>query len=255
MIKQKVQTFLLSFLAFGTNISFIRYCLKGGGSFPVVSVSAAGCALIVLSCFFAKARKTVSATAVRAQPLAAVVFTAAFVLSFLPYSMAWGNLFTVLVLNAVCFAMAFETPAATGKRAFAALFCSGALAGAGAAFSSRIGLVYVCFAVLSFLCRPKEGARTAQDVWKDVAFPLFVLIGSFLLFIAAHRGGAFPSVIAESIVMLMTGGLLMVPSSSLRLTLMTVVMMIFGSYVFSVQNQASVFNHSGKASVRAERLF
>ena len=36
---------------------------------------------------------------------------------------------------------------------------------------------------------------------------------------------------------------------------MTIVMMIFGSYVFSIQNQASVFNRTGKSFIRAERLF
>ena len=90
-----------------------------------------------------------------------------------------------------------------------------------------------------------------QDVWKDVAFPLFVLVSAFVLFIAANHNGSFPPVIAESAVMLMIGGLLTIPSSSLRLTLMTIVLMLFGSYVFSAQNANSVFNR--KPVVQIER--
>ena len=147
--------------------------------------------------------------------------------------------------------MAFEKKFFFGVKTFFTLFCLGALSGAGVALSGRSGLIYVCFVVSSLLCRPKMNERTVQDVWKDVAFPLFVLIGSFVSFIAANHGGACPPVVAESVVMLMIGGLLTMPASSLRLTLMTVVMMLFGSYVFSAQNADSVFNR--KPIVQIER--
>ena len=255
MTRQKIHTVFLPFLMFGTNVSFFRCFLKNGGNLPASFLLAAGIVSIVLSCFFPKARKAVSETGVKLQPLAAVVFTASFILSFLPYSTVWGNLFAISVLNAVCCTMVAGNSNGLRRGTFAGLFCLGAIAGTGIACLNRIGLIYVCFVVSSFLCRPKQEKRSAQDVWKDVAFPLFVLIGSFLLFIIANRSGTFPSVIAESIVMLMTGCLLILPSSSVRLTLMTIVMMIFGSYVFSIQNQASVFNRTGKSFIRAERLF
>ena len=162
-------------------------------------------------------------------------------------------MFAVLVLNAVCLCMAFESLKTLSVKSFAGCLCAGAAAGTGCAFSGHVGLVYVGFVLLSLLCRPKTEEKTVQEVWKDVAFPLFVLVGAFVLFAVVNHNGSFPSVIAESVVMLMVGGLLMTPASSLRLTLMTIVLMLFGSYVFSAQNVESVFNR--KPPVQIERPF
>ncbi|MBR4126730.1 MAG: hypothetical protein IKR09_04050 [Alphaproteobacteria bacterium] len=249
MFKQKIRAFLLAFLSFGMSVSFIRHFgtaelwEKAVLAVEIVLLSAAACSV--------KARKDVLETAVKLQPLAAVVFTASFILSFLTSSTTGAQLFAVLALNAVCLCMAFENLKTLSRRSFAGLFCMGAAAGTGVAFSAHVGLVYTGFVLFSLLCRPKTQERTVQDVWKDIAFPLFVLLGAFILFIAANHNGSFPSVIAESIVMLMVGGLLMTPCSSLRLTLMTIVLMLFGSYVFSAQNAQSVFNR--KPLVQIER--
>ena len=246
MLKQTIRPALAAFLTFGTGVSFLR-CFAdvhaGVWAAEIVALSAAAC--------FAKTRKAVLESAVKLQPLAAVVFTASFLLSFLPCSMMAPQLFAVSVLNAVCLCMAFENPDNLSLKAFAGALCVGGAAGAGCAFSGHVGLIYILFAVSSLAFRPKTRERTVHDVWKDVAFPLFVLTGAFVLFVAANHNGAFPSVVAESVVMLMTGGLLMTPCSSLRLTLLTVVMMIFGSYVFSAQNAQSVFNR--KPPVQIER--
>ena len=169
--------------------------------------------------------------------------------------MMWPQLFSVLVLNTVCICTAFENSDGFSRKTSFGLLCAGALIGTGCGFSGRTGLLYVCFVVLSLLCGPKNGGRTIQDIWKDVAFPLFVLVGAFIVFITANHGNAFPVIIAQSVAMLMTGGLLMTSSSSLRLTLMTIVMMIFGCYVFSAQNPDSVFNRSGRPIAQMERLF
>ena len=252
MIKQKFLTFLLALLPFGTSVSFIRYFTGAQSDIRILAILAAGMISGLLLFFFPKAQKKVLETAVKFQPLAAVVFTASFVLSFLPYSMSRIQLVSVCILNMVCLSMAFEKQSLFKNATFSALFYAGALSGVGIAFLGRSGLVYICFVVLSLLCRPKTGERTVREIWLDIAFPLFVLIGSFILFIAANHGGACPSVVSESIVMLMIGGLLTTPSSSLRLTLMTVVLMIFGSYVFSTQNAESVFNR--KPPVQIERF-
>lgn len=253
MTKQKIQALLLAILPFGTGVSFFRCFVKNNENIGAAVVLIAGFLFVLSVGFFPKTRKNVLETVVKLQPPAAVVFTATFVLSFLPYSMRWPQLFSVLVLNTVCLCMMFEKQPLFTRRGFFGLLCGGALIGTGIAFSGHTGLIYIGFVVLSLLCRPKEGGKTAHELWKDIAFPLFVLIGSFLLFIAANHGGSVSPVITQSIVMLMTGGLLMMPSSSLRLALMTLVLMIFGSYVFSTQNAESVFNR--KPPVQMERLF
>ena len=246
MLRQTIRPALAAFLTFGTGVSFLR-CFADAHA----GVWAAEIVLITAAACFAKARKAVLESAVKLQPLAAVVFTASFLLSFLPCPMTVPQLFAVSVLNAVCLCMAFENPDKLSLKALAGALCAGGAAGAGCAFSGHVGLVYIGFVLLSFLRRPETRERTVHDVWKDIAFPLFVLTGAFVLFVAANHNGSFPSVVAESVVMLMTGGLLMTPCSSLRLTLLTVVMMIFGSYVFSAQNAQSVFNR--KPPVQFER--
>ena len=251
MIKQKIQTFFLTALPFGTSVSFVRCFMKDSTNAAVLSLLTAGLVMISLCVLFPKTRKNILEKAVKAQPLAAVVFTASFVLSFLPYSTVWVQLFVVLATDTVCLCMTAEKSSVHSRKSFGAVFCCGALFGTGTAFLGRSCLIYFCFVVLSFLCRPEKGERTIQDVWKDVAFPVFVLLGSFILFIAANHTGPLPSVIAESAVMLMIGGLLMTPCSSLRLTLMTVVLMLFGSYVFSTQNAWSAFNR--RLPVQIER--
>ena len=255
MIKQKILTLFWSFLPFGTGMTFWLGFGKKTTGFLSGTIIALHLLAILICGFFPKIRKDILEKAIKLQPLAAVVFTASFVLSFLPYSMMWLQLFAVLVLNTVCLCMAFENLETFGLKMFFGFLGAGALIGMGIGLSGRTGLLYLCFVMLSLLCRPKGAERTAQDIWKDVAFPLFVLVGAFVLFIAANHGGAFPELIAQSAVMLMTGGLLMTSASSLRLTLMTIVMMVFGSYVFSTQNPDSVFNRSGKPLTQIERLF
>ncbi|MBR1778254.1 MAG: hypothetical protein IJ752_06700 [Alphaproteobacteria bacterium] len=252
MTKQKIQTLFLSALPFGTSVSFWLCFSEKTGNMLSAAILVLGGFLTVVCSFLFKLHRGVLEAAVKMQPLAAVVFTASFILSFLPYSMMWPQLFAVLVLNAVCLSMAFENLNKFSRGLFFSLICIGGLTGIGCALLVRGSFVYICFIVLSLLFRPEQNRKTAQDVWKDIAFPLFVLVGSFLLFIAANHNAAFPSVIAESVVMLMTGALLMTSSSSLRLTLMTIVMMIFGSYVFSAQNAESVFNRSVRGAVQVQ---
>ena len=161
----------------------------------------------------------------------------------------WPQLFSVFILTVTGLCSVFEKEKNIGRKQFFVLFFVGAVAGCGIFLLSRIGFVYTGLVVLSLLCHPFGSEKTIHDIWKDIAFPLFVLVVSFIVFIAANHNTDFPSVIAESLVMLMIGGLLMSSSGSLRLTLMTVVMMVFGSYVFSVQNEASVFNRTAKGAV------
>ena len=246
---------LLMTLPFGTSVSFIRCFVKNNASIWAGFLLLTGIVSVLIAGFFPKVRKNVLEAAVKMQPLAAVVFTASFVLSFLPYSMMWPQLFSVLVLNTVCLSMAFEKISVFKRGLFFGLLCEAALIGLCPIFFRQSGFIYIGFVLLSLSCRPKANDKTVQDIWKDIAFPLFVLVGSFVLFIAANHGEALPAVVAQSFVMLMTGGLLMLPSSSLRLTLMTIVMMIFGSYVFSAQNADSVFNHADQSLVQIERLF
>ncbi|MBO4520601.1 MAG: hypothetical protein J5787_05290 [Alphaproteobacteria bacterium] len=255
MTKQKILTFFLMVLPFGTGVSFMRCFMKNNASAWAGFLLAAGIVSVLVAGFFPKTRKSVLETAVKLQPLAAVVFTASFVLSFLPYSMMWPQLFSVLVLNTVCLCMAFDKMSGSKRSLLFGLLGSAVLIGACPVFFGQTGIVYIGFVLLSLLCRPVAAKKNVREIWKDIAFPLFVLVGSFVLFIAANHGEALPVVIAQSVVMLMIGGLLALPSSSLRLTLMTIVLMIFGSYVFSAQNAESVFNRSGQSLTRIERLF
>ena len=151
--------------------------------------------------------------------------------------------------------MAFEKTTVFQRWVFLGLLCGAALIGICPIFFRQSGFVYIAFVLLSLLCRPKANDKTVQEIWKDIAFPLVVRVGSCVLFLAANHGETLPVVIAQSVVMLMIGGLLGLPSSSLRLTLMTAVLMIFGSYVFSAQNADSVFNHADQSLTQIERLF
>lgn len=251
MIKQKVALFLQSAFPFGLSVSFARCFIRPEQTSALILLIA-GLFLILLATPFPKIRKRFMERCVRLQPLAAVVFAASIILAFVPYPKVWPMLFVTLILDAVCLCMVFEAADRFDKKAFLVLTSAGSLAGMVSAFAGRAVFLYMLFVLLSLSSRPEPQPKTAQDVWKDIAFPLFVLIGSFIVFIAANHGGAFSLVAAQSIVMLMTGGLLMTSSSALRLTLMTVVMIIFGSYVFSAGNSESVFNRSARGGVRIE---
>lgn len=256
MIKQKIQILLLTVLSFGTSCSFLKCFWNNDASVWAVIILGASAVFVLFSPIYPKIRKKVLDFSVKTHPLAAVVFTASFVLSFLKYSMVWAQLFSVFVLSLTSLCMAFEKLQTVNKKSFYWLVLLGALGGGCVLLADRISFVYTGLIVLSLLCRPFVSKKTIQDVWKDVAFPLFVLIFSFIVFVSANHNTDFPSVIAESVVMLMIGGLLMASSSALNLTLMSVVMMVFGSYVFSVQNADSVFNRKAKetVSVQQERI-
>ena len=251
-MKRSILLFLQTAIPFGLGVSFIRCFTRNGTHTSAQVLLITGIVLILLSCPFSKVRKNVMDRFVKLQPLAAVVFAASIILSFMSYQKVWLQLFVTLVLNAVCLFTVFEKKNLFERKTFFLLTSFGALAGMGTAFAGRAVFLYVLFALSALLCRPGTNGKTAQDIWKDIAFPLFVLICSFVWFVSANHGGSVSAIIAQSVVMLMTGGLLMTSRSALRLTLMTIVMIVFGSYVFSAQNTNSVFNRPSRTSVRIQ---
>ena len=85
MTKQKILTLLLMVFPFGTSVSFMRCFIKNDASVWAGGVLAAGIVSVLMADFFPKARKNILETAVKLQPLAAVVVTASVVLSLLPH--------------------------------------------------------------------------------------------------------------------------------------------------------------------------
>lgn len=254
MIKQKIQTFLLIFIPFGLSGSFTA-CFFEKQQWPAFAVLAAGLAGAAVCACFSEIRKTVFEAVLKVQPLAAVVFAASFILSFQPCRMLPAQLFAVLILNAVCVCAAFERQKSfNNKISFALAVFTAAAAGGALAFALSSRAVYTGFVLAALCCRPASPDRTPQDIWQDIAFPMFVLVCSFLLFIAASHLDGFAVSTAEAAVMVMTGALLISSrESGLRLMLMTAVVIVFGSYVFSARNSDSVFNRTGRIQSVVER--
>lgn len=254
MIKQKIQTFLLIFIAFGLSGSFTA-CFFEKQQWPAVAVLAAGLAGAAVCACFSAVRKNILESVLKIQPLAAVVFAASFILSFQPCQMLPAQLFAVLILNTVCICAAFERQKSFNKNiSFAFVVLTAAAVGATPAFVMPSRALYTGFVLAALCCRPSSPDRTPQDIWQDIAFPMFVLVCSFLLFIAASHLDGFSVPVAESAVMVMTGALLISSrESGLRLMLMTAVVIVFGSYVFSARNSDSVFNRTGRIQNVIER--
>lgn len=254
MSGQKIQAFFLMFIPFGLSVSF-SVCFFEKQQWLLFAVLTAGLAGAVVCAGFSKIRRNILEPALKAQPLAAVVFAASYILSFQPCQMLPAQLFAVLILNTACICAAFERR--NGFRTNASFYfavSAAAAAGGTAAFVMPSRLVYAGFVLAALCCRPAAAGRTPQDIWQDIAFPMFVLVCSFLLFIAASHWDGFSVSLAESAVMVMTGALLISSrESGVRLMLMTAVIIVFGSYVFSARNSDSVFNRTGKIQSVIER--
>lgn len=241
------------FIPFGLSGSFAARFAESRNT-ASLAVLAAGLAGALFCAGFSGVRKTVSAFALKIQPLAAVVFAASFILSFHPRQMIPAQLSAVLILNTVCVCAAFEHQKNFHKKAsFALVALIAAAAGAlGGLISS--GALYTGFALAALCCRPAAARRAPQEIWLDIAFPISVLVGSFLLFVGASHLNGFSVSTAESAVMVMTGALpVLSRESGLRLMLMTAAVIVFGSYVFSASNPDSVFNRTGGVQSVAER--
>ncbi len=210
---------------------------------------------VLICVFFSKFRKNILETMLNVQPLAAVIFAASFILSFQPCRMMVPQLLTVVILCMICICLAFERQKNFTKTlSFVSVLFVAATIGGIFAFVMPSVSVYVCFVLAALCCRPFETGRTPHDLWQDVAFPMFVLICSFLSFIAASHLDGFSVSIAESAVMVMIGALLIsARESGVRLMLMTAVIVVFGCYVFSAKNPASIFNQTGRIQKVVEK--
>ena len=254
MIKRKIQTFFLTAIPFGASFSFFQVFSKQE-EFFVSLMPLFGAILVCLCAFFPKIHKDLLVSSLKAQPLAAVVFTSSFILSFLSDFMITVQLFAVLIFNTICICMAYDRRKDFRKTfSFWICFSAAILFGSVLSLCLPSSVSYLLFVLASLACRPFEKDRSPQEIWKDVAFPLFVLVCSFLLFIAASHAENFSVQIGQSVVMVMVGSLLVTAGSSgIRLMLMSAVMVIFGCYVFSIQNPNSVFNGSGHGQVQIQR--
>lgn len=257
MIKQKIQALLFSAVAFGTAASFFTcFFKKSAGVPPFVLIFPFVCLCLLAVCAVRpKLNREILQTALKFQAAAAVIFTAVFILSFLPQPLVLLHLFSVVVFGAAALCSAFELKKEIpGREKFPVMPAAGAVLGVCAGIFIRPCLAYPVFMILSLMCRPADPARSVQQKWGDIAFPLSVLIFSFAVFLNASHASAFSQLIAEAAVMLMAGGLITAAASSpVRMTLMTAVMALFGSYVFSAQNADSVFNVKRPAEIRIEQ--
>lgn len=254
MITRKIQTFFLTAIPFGTSVSFF-YAFSKQEDLSVSLMPVFAVFLVCLGAFFPKIHKDLLTASLKAQPLAAVIFTSSFILSFLSDLMILIQLFAVLILNTVCVCMAYERKKEFKKKSFFGIcFLSAAVFGSLSAVCLPSSVSYLPFVLASLACRPFKEGRTPQDLWKDIAFPLFVLVCSFLLFVAASHAENFSFQIGQYIVMIMVGGLLIsAGTSGMRLMLMSAVLIVFGCYVFSAQNPQSLFNGSGRGQVKIQR--
>lgn len=254
MIRQKIQTFLLVFIPFGLGVSFSACFFEKQ---PWILFAVLGVDLIgSLFCFCVpKMRKGILEALLKIQPSAAVIFAASFILSFHPCRMWAPQMFAVAVLSFICVCLAFERQKSFNKTAsFAMVFFTAAVTGCALAFVGNSVSAYVAFVLAALCCRPVEVGRTMQDLWQDIAFPMFVLVCSFLSFVAASHLESFFVSIAEAAVMVMTGALLISSRvSGLRLMLMTAAVLAFGCYVFSGQNPDSLFNQTGRIQKVVEK--
>ena len=242
-MKLKSEIIFFMFVSSGLTVSFFHCFGTKARLIPPVLLLIAFITTVVVSFFSPDWRKKMFDFSLKMQPLAAVVFCVAFILSFSKVPMVLPMLFVTLVLNTMCLCRCFENKTRLSTSAFYSCCLAGAVLGG--TFSCFIPATsgFIFFVLAGLLCRPCERNRTFEEIWKDIALPLFVLLCSFALFLTTKHSENFPDIIAESIVMVMIGIFLM-PSkvSGLRLMLLTVVLMIFGSYVFSLKNPASVFH-------------
>lgn len=256
-MKQKIQALLFSAVPFGAAASFFAcFSKKSAGIPPFILIFPIVCLCVLAVCAVRpKLNREILQSALKFQAAAAVIFTAVFILSFLPQPLVLLHLFSVVVLGAAALCSAFELKKdIPGRKKFSVLLGAGAVLGVCVGVFARPCLAYPVLMILSLACRPENPARTAQDKWGDIAFPLSVLIFSFAVFINASHATAFSQIIAEAAVMLMAGGLITASASSpVRMTLMTAVMVLFGCYVFSAQNTDSVFNVKHPAEIRSEQ--
>ncbi len=254
MIKQKIQTFFSVFIAFGLNASFAVTFLKEEKVGFIIL--AAGLIAGIICLFVSRIRKTVSETALKIQPLAAVVFAASFILSFQPGQMMPAQLFAVLVLTVVCLCQGGEgRKIFKNNMSFVLTVCGAGAFGGAVAFLPYSLLIYPGFVLAALCCRPAQPGRTAQEIWNDIAFPVFMLICSFLVFISASHMDGFSVSLAESAVMVMAGALpVSSRGSGVRLMLMTAVVVVFGCYVFSARNTDSVFSQKNRIQPVAQRI-
>lgn len=257
MMKQKIQVLLFSAVSFGTAASFFAcFFKKAAGIPPFVLIFPTVCLCMLAACAVRpKLNRKILQSVLKFQSAAAVIFAAVFILSFLPQPLILLHLFCVVVLGTAALCSAFglkkDIP---GRKQFSVLLGTGAVAGVCMGVFGRPCLAYPVLMILSLMCRPSDPARSVQEKWGDIAFPLTVLIFSFAVFINASHASAFSQIIAESAVMLMAGGLITASAASpVRMMLMTAVMVLFGSYVFSAQNTDSVFNAQRLAQTRIEQ--
>ena len=254
MIKQKFQTFLLTCIPFGLSVSFSTCFLKKENWIDLLLLFVAMIAIIICA-DLPKVRKKMLPLALNMQPLAAVLFASSVILSFFPCRMAEIQLIIAVILNAVCLCLVFERQNFFHKKiSFVCVVLAAALSGGITVFLAPFRLISLVFVLAALLCRPASENITAQDIWKDLAFPVFVLVGAFLVFISASHMDAFSLPVAQAAVMVMTGALLIsCRGSGLRLMLMTLVMIVFGSYVFSVRSPDSFFYKTTRVPVKIEK--
>ena len=220
-----------AFVLFGQNASFFEYF----GDAAITAIAGAAAVLSGVAVSASKTKRFAERLVWRLQPAAAVVFAAIYMLTFLPCSVMLPALFSTVVLNA-CVMTAFVESKGAGVRFWAAV-CVCAVAGGTVGSFAPIGCGFVGFSLLSLLFRPRASEPTAQELWYDIAFPLFVLLCSFVSFMIAGHARDFHPVVAQVAALVMAGALpVCAKSSGVRLALMTLVVIVFGSYVFSVED-------------------
>lgn len=222
-----------AFVPSGLTAAF--YAGFGEGEKNAFAVLLAAAALSVAALLSKKTRRFAERLAWRLQPAAAVVFAAICMLTFLPCSVTAPALFSVAVLNLAAIADFVENRGAGVRFHAAAVVC--AASGAAAGLLAPAGAGLTAFALSALLFRPRAGEPTAQELWYDVAFPLFVLLCSFVSFMIAGHARDFHPVVAQVAALVMAGALpVCAKSSGVRLALMTAVVIVFGTYVFSAED-------------------
>ncbi len=247
MIKQKRNAFFLAFIPFGLTTSFVL-----NFSCPIQEgILIALFVLFFLMGFSPKLNKKALQAALKLKTFGLMLFLFAFVLSFVCVSMINAFLFSSLVFNTLCLAELFEIKKEIKeKKIFCFFLILGAVLGIALSCLFPFSLGIILFSLSALLVGEDMKKASIEELWIDVALPVFVLIFSFVTFMISNHEDGFPLLIAECVVMVMIGALPMVCArSNLRLMLMAVVLMLFGSYVFSTQNPTSFFNMSAPFSL------
>lgn len=239
MLKQKLKAAFFTAIPFGIAASLTE-CFFGDNPVGFLKYMPFLLCVFAFGLAFSKLNKKTAVFMLKFKSLAAGLFTAAFILSYLPQSLLFVHFFVIFVLAGICasFVADIKCP------------CLYLWSGAGLVAGTALGMttspcnIYPMLVLLALFYGPTQSKKSIQDIWNDIAIPLFVFVLSFGFFILTNYSGSFSQAVAEAAVMLMIGVFLIsnVNASALRLTLMTIVLMIFGSYVYSIHNASSIFS-------------